>query len=354
MSTITRNDDRKTTDLQAHRLPSWVTPAAFVGAFALGALITQVFGGFDVLGASVVGVLAFLVVLYGVSYAYEGRRWAADRMATSLVYLAFLLVMLPLVSLLYKVLVGGIARFDWQFLSTDMVGIYGEKDGGGALHAIIGTLLVTGIAALIAIPLGVFTAIYLVEYRGGRIGRAVTFLVDVMTGIPSIVAGLFAFSLFFILVSPGYKAGIIGAVALAVLMTPVVVRGSEEMLKLVPNELREASYALGVPKWLTITKVVLRTAIAGITTSVMIAIARVAGETAPLLITIGIVANVNTNPFEGRMTTLPVFVFRQYAQGGTANTERAWAAALALIIIVMLLNLLARLVSRYFSPKGIS
>ena len=158
--------------------------------------------------------------------------------------------------------------------------------------------------------------------------------------------------MFFSLVSPGYKSALIGAVALAVLMTPVVVRGTEEMLKLVPNELREASYALGVPKWLTITKVVLRTAIAGITTSVMIAIARVIGETAPLLVTVGIVANVNMNPLDGRMATLPVYVFRQYAQGGDASMSRAWAGALTLILIVMILNLGARLVSYYFSSKG--
>jgi phosphate transport system permease protein len=144
-----------------------------------------------------------------------------------------------------------------------------------------------------------------------------------------------------------------GAIALAVLMTPVVVRSVEEMLRLVPNELREASYALGVPKWLTVVKVVLRTAIAGITTGVMIAIARVIGETAPLLMTTGIIATTNNDPFEGRMATLPVFAYRQYAQGGV-GVERAWAAALTLVAIVMLLNLVARLVSRYFSPKGIS
>jgi phosphate transport system permease protein len=141
-----------------------------------------------------------------------------------------------------------------------------------------------------------------------------------------------------------------GAAALAVLMTPVVIRSVEEMLRLVPNELREASYALGVTKARTIFKVVLRTAIGGIVTGVMLAVARVIGETAPLLLTIGIAADANFNVFEGRMATLPVFAYRQYQQGGI-GVDRAWGAALVLIVIVMLLNILARLVSKYFAPK---
>jgi len=189
------------------------------------------------------------------------------------------------------------ARFSPEFLLTNMRGY--SEDTGGVYHGIVGTLEITGLATLISVPLGIFTAIFLVEYNGGWIARAVTFLVDVMTGIPSIVAGLFAYSFFLLVAGPRYQAGIIGAIALSVLMTPVVIRGVEEMLKLVPNELREASYALGVPKWLTIIKVVLRTAIAGITTSVMIAIARVIGETAPLLITVGLPQTTNFNPFEG-------------------------------------------------------
>src|SRR5699024_9469629 len=215
------------------------------------------------------------------------------------------------------------------------------------------TLYVTGIAAVMSIPLCIFTAIYLVEYGGGRVKRAITILVDVMTGIPSIVAGLFAFTVFLVLFGPAYRSALIGGIALAVLMTPVVVRSVEEMLRLVPNELREAAYALGVPKWLMIVKVVLRTSIAGITTGVFIAFARVRRETAPLLITVGITNAVNYDAFDGRMTTLPVYVYRQYAQGG-ASQDRAWAGALTLIGIVMLLNLGARLVSRYFAPKGMN
>ncbi len=190
-----------------------------------------------------------------------------------------------------------------------------------------------------------------------------TFFVDVMTGIPSIVAGLFAYALFAVLLGPAAKFGLIGAVALSVLMTPVVVRSSEEMLRLVPNELREAAYALGVPKWLTIVKVVLRTAVAGLTTGVMIAIARVIGETAPLLLTVGFTDSINRNLFEGRMMTLPVFIYSSWHKGYVPcnagdlacntdiNFERAWAAALTLIVIVMVLNLVARLIARFFAPK---
>ncbi|MBK5248501.1 MAG: phosphate ABC transporter permease PstA [Actinomycetales bacterium] len=336
---------------RTRRLPSWAPWAVLVGSLVLAALIQFLGEGPTISGVFFIGAIIFTIAITVTSRTVEGERLSKDRLATTLVTLAFLLALIPLVSLVWTVLSDGITRFGPSFLSTDMVGVFGNMVEGGAFHAIIGTLYVTGIASIISIPLGIFCAIYLVEYGKGRLAKAITVLVDVMTGIPSIVAGLFAFTLFLILFGPAYKAAIIGGIALAVLMTPVVVRSVEEMLRLVPNELREAAYALGVPKWLTIVKVVLRTAIAGITTGVMIAIARVIGETAPLLITVGIAQNVNWDAFDGRIATLPVYVYRQYAQGGP-SADRAWAGALTLIIIVMLLNLVARLVSRYFSPEG--
>ena len=184
--------------------------------------------------------------------------------------------------------------------------------------------------------------------------RAITFLVDVMTGIPSIVAGLFAYALFVIIFGPGVRMGIGGSIALSVLMIPIVVRSAEEMLKLVPDELREASYALGVPKWRTILKVVLPTALAGIVTGVTLAVARVMGETAPLLIIAGDTDSANFNVFAERMATLPVFIYYSYTQPGVPpefGQDRAWGAALVLIAIVMTLNLLARAIGRLFSPK---
>lgn len=280
------------------------------------------------------------------------RRKFTDRFVTVLVTAAFLIALIPLISLMVTVVSNGIARFDVEFFNSSMRNVTGE--GGGALHAMTGTLLITLAATLISVPLGLMTSIYLVEYgRDGRLSRIITFLVDVMTGIPSIVAGLFAYAAFALVLGPGARMGIIGAVSLAVLMIPVVVRSSEEMLRLVPDELREAAYALGVPKWRTIVKVVLPTAMAGITTGVMLAIARVIGETAPLLITAGFTASMNYSLFKDRMQSLPVYVYTQFANQGNpaeAFIERAWAAALLLILIVMALNLIARLIARKFSP----
>ncbi|MEE6281914.1 phosphate ABC transporter permease PstA [Georgenia sunbinii] len=333
------------------RLPKGTSWAVLAGSLVLAAAVQLLGDGPTFAGVGFIGAIIYTIAITAISWQVEGARWAKDRLATTLVTLAFALAMVPLVSLIWTVVGDGIEAMSWEFLTTDMVGIFGQMTEGGAYHAIIGTLYVTGIASIISIPLGIFTAVYLVEYGSGRLKRAITLLVDVMTGIPSIVAGLFAFTMFLVIFGPAYKSALIGGIALAVLMTPVVVRSVEEMLRLVPNELREAAYALGVPKWLTIVKVVLRTAIAGITTGVMISIARVIGETAPLLVTVGIVNATNYDAFDGRIATLPVYVYRQYAQGG-ASENRAWAGALTLIAIVMVLNLVARLVSRYFSPKG--
>ena len=296
----------------------------------------------------------------------DPRRRRTDRVMRWVITGAFALAMLPLLSVAWTVVSHGIERFDLYFLSHSMRGVYGGIDAGGIYHAIVGTVEITLFATLISVPIGLLTAIYLVEYGRGPLARAVTFFVDVMTGIPSIVAGLFAYALFAVILGPGIRMGVVGSVALSVLMIPVVVRSSEEMLRLVPNELREAALALGVPRWLVVIKVVLRTAVAGIVTGVMIAVARVIGETAPLLITVGVADSINFNLFEGRMMTLPVYVYRQFQQGlipcsaddasciATITYDRAWAAALTLILLVMLLNLVARLVTRFFAPKTIS
>lgn len=349
---------RSNASLSSGHLPRW-SPWALLGLslivgampFAIQALASE--SDFNVAGAVILGAVIYLVLIYVISRIIEGARKALDRLVTGVVTVAFAIAMVPLISVAVTVVANGLARFDGMFFSSSMRGVLGE--GGGALHAIIGTLLVTLAAAVISIPIGLMTAIYLVEYgKNGRMARTITFLVDVMTGIPSIVAGLFAYALFALIFGPGVRMGFAGSVALAVLMIPVVVRSSEEMLRLVPNELREASYALGVPKWLTIVKVVLPTSIAGITTGIMLAISRVIGETAPLLLTAGFTDAMNYNLFSGRMQTLPVFTYSQYAYQGIpaeAYVERAWAAALTLIIIVMVLNLVARLVAKMFAPK---
>ncbi|EHR53621.1 phosphate ABC transporter, permease protein PstA [Saccharomonospora marina XMU15] len=317
---------------------------------AAGALV--LFGDWNVAATAVLAAVAYTVVVYVWSRAVEGRRKAVDRLVTAVVTCAFLLALLPLISVIITVVSKGVARFDMEFFTYSMRGVVGE--GGGVYHAIMGTLIITGLATLISVPVGMLTAIYLVEYGRGRLAKAITFFVDVMTGIPSIVAGLFAYALFALIFGPGIRMGIMGAIALSVLMVPVVVRSTEEMLKLVPNELREASYALAVPKWRTILRVVLPTSLAGIATGVTLAIARVIGETAPLLVTVGITSSDNFDPFDGRMATLSVFSYYEYVSPGyppEPALERAWAAALLLIIIVMLLNLVARLISRLFAPK---
>jgi phosphate transport system permease protein len=333
------------------RLPRLVPLALYLTGVALGAVLSAV-TGFSVTSTVIYGVALGTLAVYVATRAVEGRRKATDRLVTCLVTTAFGIAMIPLVSLVYTVLDKGLARFDGEFFSNSMFRVVGE--GGGAYHAIIGTLIITALATLISVPIGLMTAIYLVEYGTGRLKRAITFFVDVMTGIPSIVAGLFAFALFTLLFGNDVRMGVMGAVALSVLMIPVVVRSCEEVLKLVPNELREASYALGVPKWRTVVKVVLPTAVAGLGTGVTLSVARVVGETAPLLVTVGLITSTNFNPFDGRMATLPVFAFYQLTQPGTATQaflDRAWTAALVLIILVMALNVVARLISRFFAPK---
>ena len=340
------------------RLPGYLPWILLGGALTLSAIgfllvwMSDQTAEYNIVGAVFFGVVAYGLALYVLSRLVEGARPATNRLVTTLVILAFVIALLPLISLIFTVVTNGLARFDLTFFSNSMRNVVG--DGGGAVHAIVGTLLMTGAAALISIPIGLMTSIYLVEYGRGSLARAITFFVDVMTGIPSIVAGLFAYALFTLVFGPGVRVGIAGAIALAVLMIPVVVRASEEMLRLVPNELREASFALGVPKWLTILKIVIPTSIAGITTGVMLAIARVIGETAPLLVAAGFTTNVNYNLLDGRMQSLPVFVYSSYVSQGTnaaASLDRAWAGALTLILIVMLLNLLARVIARVFAPK---
>ena len=299
--------------------------------------------------------------------AARKRKDAAMRL---LISLAFVVALVPLISVLWTTIANGVKRLNLNFLSYNMTGVVGGNPTpsggyGGVQHAIIGTLEITLGAMVISIPIGLMCAVYLVEYSNrGKLSRAITLLVDVMSGIPSIVAGLFAFSMFTILLGPGTINGFEGSVALSLLMLPTVVKSSEEMLKIVPNDLREASYALGVTKQRTITKIVLRTALPGIVSGCILAIARVIGETAPLLMTAGYIASTNVNLFSGQMTTLPVYVYQEYSKlnancpvGADASCvttipmERAWAAALVLIVLVLILNLIGRLVAKVFAVK---
>ena len=297
------------------------------------------------------GLLLYLVGLPLWALIVENRRSAVDRLMTGLVWSAFGFAAAPLVWLIYVVITNGLPALSADFLTYSMRGVTGAEQGG-VYHALIGTLLITIAATIISVPIGVLTAIYLVEYgANSRVAQSITFLVDVMTGIPSIVAGLFALALVVLFFGPAFRMGLGGSVALSLLMIPTVVRSAEEMFRLVPMDLREASYALGVPKWRTIIKVVVPTAIGGVITGIVLAISRVIGETAPLLVVAGATDGVNFNLFHDRMTTLPVFIFSQYSQSTPAGYERAWGGALVLIAIVMVLNLVARALGKLLAPK---
>ncbi|MGO1383968.1 MAG: phosphate ABC transporter permease PstA [Arachnia sp.] len=339
--------------LTAGQLPRFTQVALLLLSLVVSTALLSLLNAVGVGSVVVVGALVFLSASFVLSASVEGIRRAKDRLAAHLVTGFFLLALAPLLSLAWEVLAKGIGRFDLQFFSFSMRNVIG--DGGGAAHAVWGTLIITGMATLLSVPVGLMTAIYLVEYGARhKLASAIRFFVDVMTGIPSIVAGLFAYTLFTLFLGPGTKVGVAGAVALTILMIPTVVRSTEEMLRLVPAELREASYALGVPKWRTILRVVLPTSLAGIITGVVLAVARIIGETAPLLVTAGITSSLNANPFSEPMATLPVFVYYQYVTPGIPPDPyiaRAWAGALTLILIVMLLNLVGRLIAWKFAPK---
>jgi phosphate transport system permease protein len=338
--------------LKHARLPRWAPLLVLALSFAASGLIGLVLG-WGIAPIVIVALLVYLVALPVWSVVVENRRSAVDRFVTGLVWVALGIAFVPLVSLLWTVIGEGLPTLDAKFFTWSMRNIVGEK--GGIYHAIIGTVLITAAAAVISVPIGLLTAIYLVEYGGtSKMASSIRFLVDVMTGIPSIVAGLFAYALFVVFFGPGVHMGLGGGVALSLLMIPIVVRSAEEMLKLVPSDLREAAYALGVPKWKTIVKIVLPTALAGIITGITLAIARVIGETAPLLIIAGSTDSTNFNLFKDQMMTLPVFIYYSYTQPGNhpeIARPMAWGAALVLILLVLVLNVLARLLGKFFAPK---
>ncbi|WP_018568817.1 phosphate ABC transporter permease PstA [Streptomyces sp. PsTaAH-124] len=350
MSTAT-TADRRPSSLRGARLPQWTPWATAAGSVVVAVVIGVVGDLHSRIQWGLIAALLFILGTYGITARVEGRRQAKDRVVTSLVWVSFLIALVPLISLVWTTVRRGVKVLDFYFLSHSMGVVADTEPGGGIYHAIIGSLEQVGLATAIGAPIGVLTAIYLVEYGRGNLARAVTFFVDVMTGIPSIVAGLFILSLMLIFDMEPF--GFAGSLALAILMMPVVVRSTEEMLKLVPNELREAALALGVPKWRTILKVVLPTSIGGITTGIVLAIARIAGETAPVLLLVFGNPFINTNPFEGAQASLPLYIYQQYANsaGSGAAYDRAWAASLTLIAAVMILNLAARGIARWKAPR---
>ncbi|WP_037573967.1 phosphate ABC transporter permease PstA [Phaeacidiphilus oryzae] len=338
--------------LRQRRLPRWTPWLSAVASIALGIAVGAGAGLHSKIQWGLIAVVIFLGGQWVLSAAVEGRRQARDRLATNLVWSAFILAVIPLIALLWYTIQQGASHINADFLTHSMNGVLATDTTGGLYHALIGSLEQIALSTVIAAPIGVLTAVYLVEYgNGSRLAKAVTFFVDVMTGVPSIVAGLFVLSFWIILLNLPYS-GFAGSIALAILMMPVVVRSTEEMLRLVPNELREAGLALGVPRWKMIIRVVIPTALGGIVTGVMLAIARITGETAPVLLLVFGSQVINTDPFNNPQQNLPLFVYQEYALGTTQSEAKAWAGALVLIAVVMILNLVARGIARWKAPKA--
>jgi phosphate transport system permease protein len=282
----------------------------------------------------------------------SGRRRFTDLTATVLVTLSVLIALVPLIWVLYTVISRGLSAISSDtWFTNSLSGLTASSSGGGAYHAIIGTLLQGLVCALISIPLGLFVAIYLVEYAGkSKLGRVTTFMVDILSGVPSIVAALFIYALW--IATFGLpKSAFAVSLALVLLMVPVVVRSTEEMLRIVPQDLREASYALGVPKWKTIASIVLPTALPGVITGIMLALARVLGETAPLLILVGYAPFINFDLFSGEMGSLPSMMVSETNNPTDAGNDRIWGAALTLILLIAVLNIIAKTIGRFSAVK---
>ena len=276
-------------------------------------------------------------------------RKIKNRLATISFAAAFEIATVPLVWLLYTVLERGFKAVVGQgWWSKSLAGVLPDQFAGGVYHAIYGTVLQAGIAALLSVPLGIMAAIYLVEYGRGTFAKVTTFMVDILAGVPSIVAALFVFALWISTLGFPQSAFAV-SLALVLLMLPVVVRNTEEMLKLVPDELREAAYALGIPKWKTILRVVVPTALPGIISGLLLALARVMGETAPVLVLVGYARSINYDAFNGNMASLPLLIYTELTNPEAAGRARVWGAALTLILIVGGLYVAAAFVNRYLT-----
>ncbi|PQM44825.1 Phosphate transport system permease protein PstA 1 [Mycobacterium talmoniae] len=269
-----------------------------------------------------------------------GRR-IKDNVATTFFFASFVTALIPLVWLLWVVIARGwyaVTRSGWW--THSLRGVLPEQFAGGVYHALYGTLVQAGVAAVLAVPLGLMTAVFLAEYGSSRLARVTTFMVDVLAGVPSIVASLFIFSLW--IATLGFEQSAFAvSLALVLLMLPIVVRATEEMLRLVPDELREASFALGVPKWKTIVRIVIPVALPGILSGVLLSLARIIGETAPVLVLVGYSRSINFDIFDGNMASLPLLIYTELSNPEHAGFLRVWGAALTLIIVVAVINVVA-------------
>lgn len=304
------------------------------------------------LGFSIVLILMAIFTAAVVSGLRRDKKAAINSTTTVLVYVASAFVIIPLASLLYEIIRKGVGGLSLGIFTKDMSLTASDSPltEGGLLHAVIGTFYIVILATIISTPIGILASLYIVEVKG-KFAGIVRFFIQAMSGIPSIVAGLFIYAVWMINLGNTYNAAA-GAGALAILMIPTVARTSEEVLKLIPTDLREAGLALGATQWRTVAMIVIPAAKSGLVTAIILGIARVAGETAPLLLTIGGADAINLNPFSGNNSALPYYVWKNFSLGNEQSIERAWLGVLVLMIVVFIFFSLARYFGRVKASKG--
>lgn len=298
------------------------------------------------LGFSITLIVMAVITSASISWLRRDRKAALNSVSTVFVYVAAAFVIIPLASLLFEIVSKGIVGFSFGIFTKDMSLTSADSplSEGGLLHAVIGTMYIVLLATVISAPVGFLASLYIVEVQG-RFASLVRFFVQAMSGVPSIVAGLFIYAVWMIGLGNSYNVAA-GAGALAILMIPTVARTAEEVLKLIPNDLREAGLALGATQWRTVAMIILPAAKSGLVTAIILGIARVAGETAPLLLTLGGADAINLNPFEGNSSALPFYVWKNYSLGNPESIQRAWLGVFVLMIMVFMFFSLARYFGR--------
>ena len=327
--------------------PKQVLPDLFGATFTVAATfaIVAISPLKGKLGFALTLIFMAIITATAISWIRRDRKAAMNSTTTVLVYIAAAFVIVPLISVIYEIVKLGSVGFSFGIFTDDMAETSSESPltEGGLLHAVIGTAYIVTFATLLSTPIGILTALYIVEVKG-RFAGLVRFFVQAMSGVPSIVAGLFIFAIWMIQLGNAYS-GIAGGFALTVLMIPTVARTSEEVLKLIPQDLREAGLALGATQWRTVAMVIIPAARSGLVTAIILGVARVVGETAPLLLTVGGADAINLNPGEGNMSAFPYYVWKNLLIGNENSISRAWLGVFVLMILVLIIFTLAR----YFS-----
>ena len=325
--------------------------SVFIGALLTSYIVVALTPLKGKLAYFIVFFIAFTVLDFVFHFVNRGLLAAKDAITRAFVFLGISLAVFPIISIIGTVIVKGSKGLYWGLFTHDMKlnSVSDPLNQGGLVHALVGTGILVLVAMVISVPLGILTAVYMTEIQG-RFMRPIKFLVQAMSGVPSIVAGLFILSAIVYTFTKSYS-GFVGSLALSILMIPTVARTSEEVLRLIPNDLREAGTALGGTQWRTVAMVVVPAARSGLATAMILGVARIAGETAPIILLTGGGDSVNVNPFHGPMGSLPFYIWKSYAVGTPESITRAWTGILVLLIIVLLLFASARLLSERRSSK---